>query len=116
MRLPSLLCTMIFLFPSALTAQSDLGSAPFAVAPQTRDAVQRLIGDGILNGKAYEYDGHLADMIGPRLTGSSNYMRAVDWAEQQFKELGLVNVHTEEWTIPATWEPDGNAVGHIVSP
>jgi carboxypeptidase Q len=116
MRLASLLCIMIFLFPPALTAQSGLGGALFAVSPQTRDAVQRLIGDGILNGKAYEYDGYLADMIGPRLTGSSNYMRAVDWAEQQFKELGLVNVHTEEWTIPATWEPEGNAAGHIVSP
>jgi len=29
-------------------------------------------------------------------------MHAAAWAEQQFKSLGLQNVHTEEWTIPAT--------------
>jgi carboxypeptidase Q len=86
------------------------------VSDETRAAVQRLIGDSILNGKAYEYDGYLADRIGPRLTGSANYMRAADWAVQQFKSLGLANVHTEDWTIAATWEPDGPAVGEITSP
>lgn len=55
-------------------------------------------------------------MIGPRLTGSSNYMRAAEWAEEQFRALGLSNVHAEEWTIPATWEPEGPATGQIVKP
>ena len=85
-------------------------------APETKTAVRQLIGDGILNGQAYEYDRQLADTIGPRLTGSENYMRAAKWAEEQFKSLGLSNVHTEEWTIPATWEPEGPAVGHLTSP
>lgn len=92
----------------------DGGAA--VVSPETREAVRLLIGDSILNGKAYDYDGQLADMIGPRLTGSANYMRAAEWAQEQFKALGLANVHAEEWTIPATWEPDGPATGHIVSP
>jgi len=100
-----------------VTAQTTAtNSAGFSVSPETREAVQRLIGDSVLNGKAYDYDEYLADMIGPRLTGSANFMRAAQWAEQQFRELGLANVHTEEWTIPATWEPDGPAVGRIVSP
>lgn len=100
-------------FVAAQTTPTDGG---FSVSSETHEAVQRLIGDSILNGKAYDYDEHLADMIGPRLTGSANFMRAAQWAEQQFRALGLTNVHTEEWTIPATWEPDGPAVGHIVSP
>jgi hypothetical protein len=78
--------------------------------------MQQLIGDTVLNGKAYQYENHLADRIGPRLTGSSNYMQAVDWAVQQFRELGLSNVHTEDWTIPATWEPAGPALGEILAP
>jgi carboxypeptidase Q len=97
-------------------AQSPATSSASPISPETREAVRQLIGDSILNGKAYEYDGYLADMIGPRLTGSANFMRAAQWAEQQFQALGLANVHTEEWTIAATWEPDGPAVGHIVSP
>jgi carboxypeptidase Q len=55
-------------------------------------------------------------MIGPRLTGSSNYMSAAEWARQQFISLGLANVHTEEWTIPATWEEKGPATGQIIEP
>jgi carboxypeptidase Q len=112
----ALLLLLALLFTPALgTAQSPAHPA-FSVSPETRDAVRQLIGDSILNGKAYDYDAHLADMIGARLTGSSNYLRAVDWARQQFTALELVNVHTEEWTIPATWEPENAAVGRIVSP
>jgi carboxypeptidase Q len=99
-----------------VSAQSSATSSSSSISPETREAVRQLIGDSVLNGKAYEYDGYLADMIGPRLTGSANFMRAAQWAEQQFQALGLANVHTEEWTIPATWEPEGPAVGHIVSP
>jgi len=116
MRLTLLVCLALFFFNQPLTAQSAPGSKPFAVSPETRDAVRQLIGDSILNGKAYEYDAYLADRIGPRLTGSPNYMHAVEWAKQQFESLGLANVHTEDWTIPATWEPDVEATGHIVSP
>jgi len=88
----------------------------FSVSPETRDAVRQLIGDTILNSQAYEYDQHLADSIGPRLTGSANYTRAADWTAQKFTALGLSNVHTEDWTIPATWEPEVPAVGRILKP
>ena len=86
------------------------------MSEETHAALQQLIGNSVLDGQAYEYDRQLADMMGPRLTGSANYMKAAEWAEQQFKSLGLKNVHTEEWTIPATWEPEGPAVGRIVNP
>jgi len=86
-----------------------------SVSQDTRTAIRNLIGDILLNGEAYEYDRQLADTIGPRLTGSSNYMRAADWAQQHFRDLGLANVHTELWTIPATWEPE-SASGHILTP
>jgi carboxypeptidase Q len=108
--------TLLFFVPLLVFSQSSATSGPFSISPQTRDAVRQLIGDSILNGKAYEYDGHLADMIGPRLTGSANYMRAGDWATQEFSALGLANVHTEDWPIPATWEPEVPATGRIVKP
>jgi carboxypeptidase Q len=117
MRLAILLFVTSLLFcPALLTAQSPSPTAPFTISPETREVARQLIGDSILNGKAYAYQAYLADMIGPRLTGSSNYMRSAGWAEQQFTTLGLSNVHTEEWTIPATWEPVGPAIGKIVDP
>jgi carboxypeptidase Q len=117
MRLTLLLYVPLYFFGAVfVAAQSPAPGASIAVSSETREGVRQIIGDSILNGKAYEYDGHLADMIGPRLTGSSNYMNAVEWSEQQFKALGLSNVHTEDWTMPATWEPNGPATGEIEMP
>ena len=90
--------------------------AQTSVSPDTRTAVRQIIGDIMVDGKALEYDRQLADHIGPRLTGSDNYVHAVSWAVDQFKSLGLTNVHTEPFTMPALWEPDGPATGQIISP
>ncbi len=103
--------------PSLAAADAPSPAAgAMTIAADTRTAVRQLIGDSLLNGQAYEYDRQLADLIGPRLTGSANFQNAVSWAEQKFKALGLSKVHTEEWTIPATWEPEIQATGRISSP
>lgn len=86
------------------------------VSAETRATVAHIVGDVMVNGQAYEYDRQLADAVGPRLTGSANYVHAVSWAEEQFKSLGLANVHTEPWKIPATWEPEIPATGRIITP
>jgi len=39
----------------------------------------------------------MMDVYGPRLTASSKLERATDWAVDRLKEMGLQNVHTEEW-------------------
>ena len=110
---PTFLLPGLALVTLAATAQPP-ATAP-AVSPETRTAVKQLVGDIMVNGQAYEYDRQIADTIGPRLTGSPNYMRAAEWAQGQFRQLGLANVHTEDWTIPATWEPE-SASGRILSP
>ena len=97
------------LLPTALSAQMP-------VSPETRATIARIVGDVMVNGQAYEYDRQLADTVGPRLTGSDNYVHAVSWAQQQFRSLGLANVHTEPFTMPSTWEPETPAVGRIVTP
>jgi hypothetical protein len=50
--------------------------------------------------------------IGPRLVGSAQSKRAIRWAEQRMKELGLENVHLQEVEVPR-WER-GNA--EVVGP
>jgi hypothetical protein len=105
-----LLLPLFALFISATTL------AQMPVSPETRAHVADLIGDIMVNGQAYEYDRQLADTIGPRLTGSENYAHAVAWAQEKFRSLGLTNVHTESFTMPATWEPEVPAIGRIVTP
>jgi len=61
---------------------------------------------------------HLTDRIGPRLTGSPQLKQANEWAAEQFKSLGLSNVHQEPWKIAGSWTrgPGTGAWGRIVSP
>ena len=99
----------------AVVVGSGVMATAQQISPATADAVKGVIGDVLVSGKAYEYDEHLADEIGPRLTGSASFMKSAAWAESEFKALGLTNVHTEGWTIPATWEPE-SASGRILSP
>ncbi len=41
--------------------------------------------------------------IGPRLTASPAYLRAVDFADQKLKSWGLENVHREAWKFGRGW-------------
>jgi carboxypeptidase Q len=101
---------------AALLVCPSFAQSPAPVSPETRTAVAQLVGDIMVNGKAYDYDRELADSIGPRLTGSDNYAHAASWVVDQFKSLGLTNVHTEPFTIPSTWEPEVPATGRIIEP
>ncbi len=104
------------LLTAVLIPTCTLAQTPPLVSPETRAAVTKLVGDIMVNGHAYEYDRELADGIGPRLTGSPNYVQAADWAQKQFRSIGLANVHTETFTMPALWEPDVPAAGQIIEP
>jgi carboxypeptidase Q len=112
MRFSHLVLAATLVAPCAL-AQT---ATPAPVSPETRAAVRQLVGDIMVNGQAYDYDRQLADGIGPRLTGSDNYVHAVSWAQDQFHTLGLTNIHTESFSMAALWEPETSATGHIVEP
>ena len=84
--------------------------------PADQPGLIRLAGQLLVAGKAYEYDRQLADEIGPRLTGSPNYVKATDWAVAEFNRLGLANVHKESWEIPAAWEPETVATARMILP
>lgn len=58
---------------------------------------------------------YLCDMIGPRLTGSPNLVRANHWTRDKFQQYGLSNAHIEPWTIETAWTR-GDAKGRVVLP
>lgn len=101
----------------ALSFAASGQTAPAALAVDSHLTAQliQLGGQMMIAGKAYEYDEHLADDIGPRLTGSANYVKAAAWAEDEFRKMGMKNVHGDPWTIPATWEPV-SADAHMIEP
>ncbi|HEY2860681.1 MAG TPA: M20/M25/M40 family metallo-hydrolase [Terracidiphilus sp.] len=107
---------LMALVPMGALAQTDSPAAPSRLDPATEQSLVKLGGQLMLAGKAYEYDRMLSDELGPRLTGSANYMKAAEWATNEFKRLGLTNVHEDPWEISNTWEPEVWATARILQP
>ncbi|MGZ8780432.1 MAG: M20/M25/M40 family metallo-hydrolase [Thermoanaerobaculia bacterium] len=53
----------------------------------------------LANSKAWDHISHLTDAIGPRLSGSRNADRAVQWTTQQFRSWGI-DVRQEKVMVP----------------
>lgn len=55
------------------------------------------------NSQALEHVTWLADVYGPRLTGSPNFKDAGDWVMKKFHEWGLSNIHRESFPFGSSW-------------
>ena len=58
---------------------------------------------------------YLSDVIGPRLTGSSQQRMASEWAEREFQRYGLTNIHQEKWMVARSWTR-GTAEARVIAP
>lgn len=67
--------------------------APSAIT----DAGSRIRKEAIENSRVMDFAFHLADVSGPRLTGSPGFNRAANWAIQELKRMGLANARLEPW-------------------
>src|SRR5579863_6700559 len=84
-----------------------LGSICLAAAPLETDDAARII-QSALQASALESNlQRLTDEIGGRVPGTPAMQRAVEWGVQAFKAAGADSVHTEEFTIQASWA-EGN--------
>jgi len=79
---------LVILFPFVLQAQQE---------PVDLEMVQRIKHEGLRNSSIRDISFHLTDVIGPRLSGSTNLARANEWTSQQMKEWGLENVEIAPW-------------------
>jgi len=73
-------------------------SAP-AQAPQLSDVYSQLRAEETNNSKIMWLIHEIADVYGPRLTGTPNLKAADDWAVQTMTSWGLANAHLEPWTF-----------------
>lgn len=58
----------------------------------------------------------LADIYGPRLTGSPNHKAAAEWALKQMKEWGFENGHLEPWDFGHPGWMNERASGYVLAP
>ena len=62
--------------------------------------------EGIEHSHAWAMVDTLATVIGPRLTASPAFVRAVHWAQTEMANIGLENAHLESWPFGRGWELD----------
>ncbi|HAP35075.1 MAG TPA: peptidase M28, partial [Bacteroidetes bacterium] len=53
--------------------------------------------EGWNRSQAKEILSWIADVYGPRLTGSQEFTVAANWAKNKFTEMGMENSHLESW-------------------
>jgi carboxypeptidase Q len=89
----------------------SLAGLPWALLPaQTTDALpdvaayravsQRIIAAALHDSTAFGRLAYLCDTFGPRLSGSDNLERAIDWILREMERDGLENVHGEAVSVP----------------
>jgi hypothetical protein len=77
--------------------------------------IARIRDEGLKRSQVMDHLGWLADVYGPRITGSPSYKQASEWARQRLTSWGLVNVHEEAFPFGKGWSlVRFNA--HIVEP
>src|SRR5713226_9243599 len=59
---------------------------------------------------------YLADVYGPRLTGSPNHKAAADWAVKEMTSWGFANAHLEPWDFGHPGWVNERASGYALAP
>jgi hypothetical protein len=84
--------------PTAATNQpAAKTSAGAAASKPSTDPVERIKEEGLQRSQVMATLSYLTDVIGPRLTGSPNMMRANEWTRDKLAAWGLANAHLEAW-------------------
>lgn len=90
---------------AALLAASFVASAAPAAAQPTAPAdyaatAARIIAAATADSAAWNRLAELTDTFGPRLSGSDNLERAIDWIAAEMRRDGLDRVHTDTVRVP----------------
>jgi hypothetical protein len=79
-----------------------------ATAHAQRDVIDqatiaKIRDEGLNRSQTMDHISWLADVYGPRLTGSPTMDQAADWAMKRMREWGLANVHQERFPFGRGW-------------
>jgi carboxypeptidase Q len=66
-------------------------------------AISAIREEGLSHPQVMDTVSWLADVYGPRLTGSPGFRQAGDWAQKKMGEWGLANIHREDWKFGKGW-------------
>ncbi|HKC85800.1 MAG TPA: M20/M25/M40 family metallo-hydrolase [Blastocatellia bacterium] len=96
------------LSPGALAQDGEREKLDYAMIAKIRE-------EGLNRSQVMDHISWLADVYGPRLTGSPTIKQASDWAQKRFKEWGLANIHEERWPFGKGWSLERFSA-HMIEP
>src|SRR6185436_15763186 len=88
------LSVAVSLFALPLIAQTSRRDQNVSEIQDIRERIRK---EGIEHSQIMKTMHMLADVYGPRLTGSPNHKRAAEWAIKQMQAWGFENGHLEPW-------------------
>ncbi|GAA4334226.1 M28 family peptidase [Mucilaginibacter gynuensis] len=86
-----------------------------AASAQAQDSltIRKIYDEALVNGQGYEKLRYLCKKIGPRLSGSANAQKAVEWGEKLMKDYGFDKVFLQEVMVPH-WVRGAKEEGYII--
>jgi hypothetical protein len=94
----------------AVAVHAARQAAPQPAAPSHTITFDRIRAEGIDRSQIESMFATLTDDIGPRLTASPAFKRAVNWSRDRMQAFGLADAHTESWPFGRGWVLDGLAI------
>lgn len=82
---------------------------------QNKDSltIRRIFDEALTNGHAYNNLEYLCKKIGPRLSGSANAQKAVDWSKKLMEGYSFDRVYLQNLMVPV-WERGAKEVAYII--
>ncbi|WP_423148696.1 M20/M25/M40 family metallo-hydrolase [Rubrolithibacter danxiaensis] len=88
MKIYKRIAVLFFLIQSTAFAQTD---SVF---------IRKIYDEALINGQCYQNLEYLCKKIGPRLSGSSNAEKAVNWTKQLMEKYGFDTIYLQEVMVP----------------
>jgi len=101
MKAIKLFIAVIFLFALSVHAQDSL-------------VLRKIYDEALVNGESYENLRYLCKQIGPRLSGSANAQKSVEWTKSLMDKYGFDKVYLQECMVPH-WVRGEKEVGKIIN-
>jgi hypothetical protein len=86
-----------------------------AQSPVDLATVSRIKQEALTRSQVMDHVGWMADVYGPRVTGTPNLARASEWAMKRLTGWGLANVHQERFAFGQGWRVERFSA-HLVAP
>lgn len=94
---------------------SLLSTAAVTLSAHAQDSLmlRKIYDEELVNGKCYDNLRYLCKQIGPRLSGSANAQKAVEWGKKLMESYGFDRVYLQEVMVPH-WVRGEKEQGQIV--